>query len=246
MFIFANIVLSSCNTYHVVSCNDFEQKGIHLKQIQHFFPKHIFSQKSNFKENINKKNEQGLTVFNNQETNNIPSDKQTFEIDDRTKIESIENDNLSNNISLTENYEDAINSSNAIFKNRLSASISNATTDLSNLYQNRNINAKSFKNEFTKIEKNFKAEIKNIVTTNSSMKSQSRTKGDGSGLSITGFISSIIGLIVAAVIFGLIAVVFSCIGLSKGGRKGLAIAGLIIGVVDLIFGFLILAGAIVL
>lgn len=62
----------------------------------------------------------------------------------------------------------------------------------------------------------------------------------GGGFGIVSFVSSIVGLIVAAVIFGPLAIVFGFLGIDKK-NKGLAIAGLIIGVIDLMVGIIIMA-----
>ncbi|MFA5781374.1 MAG: DUF4190 domain-containing protein, partial [Bacteroidales bacterium] len=66
------------------------------------------------------------------------------------------------------------------------------------------------------------------------------------GSALTGFILSLVGLFLFGFILGVLAIIFSAIGLgkikkdsSKWKGKGLAIAGLIIGIIDII-GWLIL------
>lgn len=63
---------------------------------------------------------------------------------------------------------------------------------------------------------------------------------------LTGFIVSMVGLLIAPILLGITGIVFSSIGLSKIKKenfkgKGFAIAGLIIGIVDVVLIFLILA-----
>lgn len=63
--------------------------------------------------------------------------------------------------------------------------------------------------------------------------------------SILGFIMALIGLAVAPILFGLLAIIFSAIGLgkTKGGAKrgkGFAIAGLILGIIEVLILFLVL------
>ncbi len=63
------------------------------------------------------------------------------------------------------------------------------------------------------------------------------------GYSIAGFVLSLVGLLIAGIILGTLAIIFSIIGLVKADKegrkgKGLAIAGLIIGIVDVIGGII--------
>jgi cobalamin biosynthesis Mg chelatase CobN len=71
-------------------------------------------------------------------------------------------------------------------------------------------------------------------------------EGGTEASAIVGFVSSLVGLIVLAVPLGIVAIIFSAIGLKKtstSGKKGrgLAIAGLIIGIIDVIFGLILIA-----
>ena len=66
------------------------------------------------------------------------------------------------------------------------------------------------------------------------------------GMAITGFVTSIVGFFLFGFVFGLLAIIFSGIGLNKINNdperwsgKGLATAGIIIGIVDII-GWLLL------
>lgn len=68
------------------------------------------------------------------------------------------------------------------------------------------------------------------------------------GMAIAGFVCSLVGLFLFGFITGVLAIIFSAIGLgkikkdpSKWEGKGMAIAGLIIGIVDIIAWVLILA-----
>ncbi len=70
--------------------------------------------------------------------------------------------------------------------------------------------------------------------------------GDWDVISIVGFSVSIIGLFIAPILFGVVAIVFSAIGLSRtsgGSRRGrgFAIAGLILGIIEVIFLFFVFA-----
>ena len=62
--------------------------------------------------------------------------------------------------------------------------------------------------------------------------------GEPNGPAITSFVLALVGLIVAGIPLGILAVIFGIIGLSKsevtGTGKGLAIAGIVIGLFDVI------------
>jgi hypothetical protein len=73
------------------------------------------------------------------------------------------------------------------------------------------------------------------------------------GLGLAGFVSGVVGLLVAALPLGLVATIFGAISLSKIKRnptkfkgKGFAIASLTLGIIDLVFGLIILAAFIAL
>ena len=58
------------------------------------------------------------------------------------------------------------------------------------------------------------------------------------GLAVAGFVVSLVGLICAGLICGILSVVFSAVALKQipaknQGGKGLAVAGLVIGIIDL-------------
>ena len=66
-------------------------------------------------------------------------------------------------------------------------------------------------------------------------------------MAIAGFVLSLVGLLIFAIIFGFLAIVFSGIGMANISKSsvpvrgiGLAIAGLIIGMLDLVVGLLVL------
>ena len=65
-----------------------------------------------------------------------------------------------------------------------------------------------------------------------------KLEGESNGLAIAGFVCSIVGLVIFGFILGVLAVIFSAIGLKRAeaGAKGrgFAIAGLIIGIIDII------------
>ena len=60
------------------------------------------------------------------------------------------------------------------------------------------------------------------------------------GMVITGFVLSLVGLIVLAVPFGIASTVISAIARSRGAR-GMATAGLVIGIIDIVLGFVMIA-----
>ena len=67
-------------------------------------------------------------------------------------------------------------------------------------------------------------------------------------MALTGFITGVVGLIIFGIILGIVAVVFSSIGLSKINKnpekfsgKGFGIAGLVLGIIDILAAILLLA-----
>lgn len=68
-----------------------------------------------------------------------------------------------------------------------------------------------------------------------------------SGLSIAGFVVSLVGLIIFALPCGIVSIILSSLGLKEVNEKklkgsGLAISGLVVGIVDAFFGLLSIAG----
>lgn len=62
------------------------------------------------------------------------------------------------------------------------------------------------------------------------------------GISIAGFVLGVLSLFILPFVFGLLAVIFSGIGLSKDSssyKKGLAIAGLILGILGVIYALVV-------
>ena len=57
------------------------------------------------------------------------------------------------------------------------------------------------------------------------------------GFSIASMVLGIVGIFVAPIPCGILAIVFGAIGLKKGG-KGFAIAGLVLGIVDIVLGLI--------
>jgi len=94
--------------------------------------------------------------------------------------------------------------------------------------------------------KNTKRAVKKIIKTIKNNKPADEQKLHWAAL--TGFITSLVGLLVLPILFGLCGIIFSAIALSKIKRnpelykgKGFAIAGLVIGIIAVLFVFLILA-----
>lgn len=65
-------------------------------------------------------------------------------------------------------------------------------------------------------------------------------RSGGSGFAIVSFIAGILGLLVAGIPLGIIAVVFGAIGL-KRDLKGLAIAGIILGFIDIVGALIVIS-----
>jgi hypothetical protein len=86
----------------------------------------------------------------------------------------------------------------------------------------------------------------NTVSSNNANDKPKKNKGDkkSGAFGIVSFVCSIIGLLVAGIVFGPLAIIFGIIGMINRKLKGLAIAGLIIGIIDTIFAILILAAII--
>ena len=68
-----------------------------------------------------------------------------------------------------------------------------------------------------------------------------------SGKAIAGFVLSLSGILIAALICGTLGLVFSCMAFKEINERklrgrGLAIAGLVISIVDIICGFIIILG----
>jgi hypothetical protein len=68
------------------------------------------------------------------------------------------------------------------------------------------------------------------------------------GLAVAGFISSVVGLFIASIPLGLLAIIFGGISLKKIRRsqgrlrgRGLAIAGIVIGIIDVVVMIILLA-----
>ena len=77
----------------------------------------------------------------------------------------------------------------------------------------------------------------------SAKEAESPTVKSWSGKAITGFVLSLIGLIVAALPLGIIGVIFSGIAFAQSANnnlrgKGLAISGLVISIIDIVVGFI--------
>lgn len=133
-----------------------------------------------------------------------------------------------------------------VTEDNITASVDNQQTILpqkekNNLFSSHKVktvdeekqNKPSFKSEFKKGAK--------IILANAD---EPRTNG----MALTGFICSLVGLFLFGLILGVLAIIFSAIGLgeinkdkTKWKGKGLAIAGLIIGIVDIVGWLIILA-----
>jgi hypothetical protein len=89
--------------------------------------------------------------------------------------------------------------------------------------------------QLTEISKDEKSKTKIVVDVYPPLNPQNTTKT----LSIIGFILSILGLLSSPFfILGILAIIFSSIGISKE-KNGLAIAGLIISIISIVLGIII-------
>ncbi|HEX2902209.1 MAG TPA: DUF4190 domain-containing protein [Jatrophihabitans sp.] len=65
------------------------------------------------------------------------------------------------------------------------------------------------------------------------------------GFAIAGLVCGIVGIFVANIILGPLAIIFGGIGLSRANRggsgKGMAIAGIILGIIDIVLWIIVLA-----
>lgn len=51
-------------------------------------------------------------------------------------------------------------------------------------------------------------------------------------MAVAGFVLSLIGLLIFPVVFGVLGLIFSILGMKQRRKKGLAIAGLVISIID--------------
>jgi len=69
----------------------------------------------------------------------------------------------------------------------------------------------------------------------------------GNGLAIAGLVCGVVGLFVASIILGPLAVVLGGVGLSRAnrgaGHKGMAIAAIVLGIIDIVLWVVLLAVA---
>jgi lipopolysaccharide export LptBFGC system permease protein LptF len=64
--------------------------------------------------------------------------------------------------------------------------------------------------------------------------------GSKSGWAIAGFVLSLVGLLIAPLLCGILAIIFGAIAL-KSSRRGLALAAIIIGIVDIFFALVLIS-----
>ncbi len=107
-----------------------------------------------------------------------------------------------------------------------------------NLYQT-NTDLRSFRKGYKEIKKEQISKFISTVKTDDP-KGQKAPGGGKPGMSIASFVLGLVGLLVAGLICGTLAVVFGVIGMKKG-MKGLAIAGIILGIIDIIGAIIVLS-----
>lgn len=111
---------------------------------------------------------------------------------------------------------------------------------INTLYQT-NTDIASFRKGYKEIKKE---QISKFVKANKidDPKGEKAPAGNKPAMSIASFVLGIVGLIVAGLICGSLAIVFGIIGMKKG-MKGLAIAGIVLGIIDVVAAIIILASA---
>ena len=110
---------------------------------------------------------------------------------------------------------------------------------ISNLYRTEK-DIKSFRRQYKEIKRQEAERISRSGKTDEPKKDAPKRKVNG-GLSSASLVFALMGLFVAGIICGVLAIVCGLIGMNKG-MQGVAIAGIILGVVD-ILGVLIVLGA---
>lgn len=109
---------------------------------------------------------------------------------------------------------------------------------INNLYLS-NSDVKSFRKGYKEIKKEQVSKIKKLNRSDDPI-GQTALPDTRPGMSIASFVLGIVGLFVAGLICGALAIVFGVIGM-KRGLRGLAIAGLILGIVDIVAALIIIS-----
>jgi len=89
------------------------------------------------------------------------------------------------------------------------------------------------------MNKKLSNESKNVNANENDKANSQIQDAQSNGFGITGFTLSLVGLLIVPFFFGILAIIFSAIGMSKGQKY--ATAGLIIGIFDLFWTFIMLA-----
>lgn len=151
---------------------------------------------------------------------------------------------------LTKNYQEPVLLDLASSDTELSVpTLSNVIPQVANNSRDKNQTTSiltSTKNKPIKDNiKNTKKAVKKIIK---SIKNKPAEEQKIHWAALTGFITSLVGLFLLPILFGIVGIVFSAIALSQIKRspelykgKGFAIAGLVIGIVAVLFIFLVLA-----
>lgn len=133
-----------------------------------------------------------------------------------------------------------------IHDEKITASVHNEQNILS---QEEKINSRhSHKSSLRVEEKHTTPTFKSEFAKGSKMILANADEPRSNGLAIAGFVCSIVGFFVFGILLGVLAIIFSAVGLGKINKdpskwkgKGLAIAGLIIGIVDIVGWIIIIA-----
>jgi|GEM_PF-6437843 len=172
------------------------------------------------------------------------------------KNKEITSTNLKNRIKNTENnFSKDFNKNNtsqlesSISQSKANTEIITTSSDQSFILpvsKSINIYHKQSNNSISPQKADSKFKKSETTRANTLNKKQSSSGGGTNAFALVGFISGIAGLFVLPLLFGIIGIIFSAIGMSqilKGKGKGLgfAIAGLALGAIELILIFIILS-----
>jgi len=164
------------------------------------------------------------------------------------KQELVSNDNVKQteqnqivSVEQSENENNTVDNSPTVTDDNITASADNQQIILP---KKEKINLLSSHKVKTADEESFKSEFKKGAKMILANADEPKTNG----MALTGFICSLVGLFLFGFILGVLAIIFSAIGLGKIKKdptkwkgKGMAIAGLIIGIVDIVAWLIILA-----
>ncbi|CAM5307585.1 hypothetical protein GCM10010329_60320 [Streptomyces spiroverticillatus] len=72
------------------------------------------------------------------------------------------------------------------------------------------------------------------------MSSTSGTRSSTNGLAVAGLVCGVVGIFIANLILGPLAIIFGAVGLKRPGGTGMAKAAIILGIVDIVLFFVVM------